>query len=197
MSPSYRSFCSSRSRLIRMASRVLSRSAGCTLLFQPPMTWALHAGQRASPLPTNRQQMPATKKKGGDGTCQAAAASRNPFYRIATRLASGPRHSVEALSFIRQCDDGPPLPTALDSRGIGRLLCRALTTICWAGAPIGSLHGRSPPCRTRSGLRSEESGESRNGIGGRWGVVAGGRRVRSGRRSAARYSDGEHGSYSL
>jgi hypothetical protein len=93
------------------------------------MTWALHAGQRASPLLTNRQQMPATKKKGGDGTCQAAAASRNPFYRIATRLASGPRHSVEALSFIRQCDDGPPLPTALDSRGIGRLLCRAL--ICY------------------------------------------------------------------
>jgi len=39
--------------------------------------------------------------------------------------------------------------------------------------------------------------DSRNGIGSRWGVVAGGRRVRSGRWSAGRYSDGEHGSYSL
>ena len=39
--------------------------------------------------------------------------------------------------------------------------------------------------------------DSRNGIGSRWGVVAGGRRVRSGRWSARRYSDGEHGSYSL
>jgi hypothetical protein len=39
--------------------------------------------------------------------------------------------------------------------------------------------------------------DSRNGIGSRWGVVAGGRRVRSVGWSAARYSDGEHGSYSL
>ena len=48
-----------------------------------------------------------------------------------------------------------------------------------------------------AGFEAKESGESRNGIGGRWGVVAGGRRIRSGRWSAARYSDGEHGNYSL
>jgi len=39
--------------------------------------------------------------------------------------------------------------------------------------------------------------KGRNDIGSRWGVVAGERRVRSGRWSAERYSDGEHGSYSL
>jgi len=46
-------------------------------------------------------------------------------------------------------------------------------------------------------FEAKGSDESRNGIGSRWGVVvAGGRRVRSGRWSAGRYSDGEHGSYS-
>ena len=48
----------------------------------------------------------------------------------------------------------------------------------------------------KQGSQAKESDESR-GIGGRWGVVAGGRRVRSGRWSARRYSDGEYGSYSL
>jgi hypothetical protein len=46
-------------------------------------------------------------------------------------------------------------------------------------------------------FEAKESDESRNGIGSRWGVVAGGRGVRSGRWSAERHSDGEHGSYSL
>jgi hypothetical protein len=47
-------------------------------------------------------------------------------------------------------------------------------------------------------FEAKGSDESRNGIGSRWGVVAGGRRVWSGRWSAGgRYSDGEHGSYSL
>jgi hypothetical protein len=45
-------------------------------------------------------------------------------------------------------------------------------------------------------FEAKGSDESRSGIGSRWGVVAGGRRVRSGRWSAGRYSDGEHGSYS-
>jgi len=45
-------------------------------------------------------------------------------------------------------------------------------------------------------FEAKGSNESRNGIGSRWGVVAGGWRVRSGRWSAGRYSDGEHGSYS-
>jgi hypothetical protein len=49
----------------------------------------------------------------------------------------------------------------------------------------------------RAKFEAKGSDESRNGIGSRWGVVAGGRRVRSGRWSAGRYSDGEHGSYSL
>ena len=45
-------------------------------------------------------------------------------------------------------------------------------------------------------FEAKGSDESRNGIGSRWGVVAG-RRVRSGRWSAERYSDREHDSYSL
>jgi hypothetical protein len=44
-------------------------------------------------------------------------------------------------------------------------------------------------------FEAKESDESRNGIGSRWGAVAGGRRGRSGRWSAGRYSDGEHGNY--
>ena len=39
--------------------------------------------------------------------------------------------------------------------------------------------------------------ESRNAIGSRWGIVADWRRVRSGRWSAERYADREHGSYFL
>jgi hypothetical protein len=46
-------------------------------------------------------------------------------------------------------------------------------------------------------FEAKESDESRSGIGSRWRVVAGGQRVRSGRWSAERYSDGEQGSYSL
>jgi hypothetical protein len=46
-------------------------------------------------------------------------------------------------------------------------------------------------------FEAKGSDESRNGIGSRWDVVAGGRRVRSGRCSAGQSSDGEHGSYSL
>jgi hypothetical protein len=44
-----------------------------------------------------------------------------------TRLASRPRHSVEAFSFalaLRR-SDAPSFPAALDCRGIGRLLRRA------------------------------------------------------------------------
>jgi hypothetical protein len=58
---------------------------------------------------------------------------------------------------------------------------------------MGGLHhvARQPK------FEAKGSDESRNRIGSRWGVVAGERRVRSGRWSAGRYSDGEHGSYSL
>jgi hypothetical protein len=44
---------------------------------------------------------------------------------VMTRLASGPRQSVEALSFLGSRSDDAPLPAALVSRGIGGLLCRA------------------------------------------------------------------------
>jgi hypothetical protein len=46
-------------------------------------------------------------------------------------------------------------------------------------------------------FEAKESGESRDGVGSRWGLVAGGWRIRGSRWSAGRYSDGEHGSYSL
>ena len=46
-------------------------------------------------------------------------------------------------------------------------------------------------------FETQGSDESLNGIGSRWGVVAGEWRVRSSSWSAGRYSDGEHGSYSL
>jgi hypothetical protein len=42
-------------------------------------------------------------------------------------------------------------------------------------------------------FETKESGESRNGFGGRWSVVARGwRRIRGGRWSDRRYADGEH-----
>jgi hypothetical protein len=43
---------------------------------------------------------------------------------------------------------------------------------------------------------AKKSGESRNGIGGRGGVVAGGRRVQGSRLPGRRYTDREHGNYS-
>jgi hypothetical protein len=45
-------------------------------------------------------------------------------------------------------------------------------------------------------FEAKESGESRDGIGSRWGFVAGGWRIRGSRWSAGRHSDGEHGNYS-
>src|SRR6516225_12044170 len=45
-------------------------------------------------------------------------------------------------------------------------------------------------------FEAKESDESRNGIGSRRGVVAGGRRVRGSRWSARRYTAGERGNYS-
>jgi len=63
-----------------------------------------------------------------------------------------------------------------------------------AGVKLGGLH-RVASCQPK--LEAKESEESCNGIGSCWGVVAGGRGVRSGRWSAARYSDGKHNGYSL
>jgi hypothetical protein len=62
-----------------------------------------------------------------------------------------------------------------------------------SGGEMGSLHHVAGQAK----FEAKGSDESRNGIGSRWGVVAGGRRDRSGRWFAGRYSDGEHGSYSL
>jgi hypothetical protein len=45
-------------------------------------------------------------------------------------------------------------------------------------------------------FEAKESGESRDGIGSRWGLVAGGWRIRGSRWFAGRYSDGEDGNYS-
>jgi hypothetical protein len=45
-------------------------------------------------------------------------------------------------------------------------------------------------------LEAKDSNENRNGIGGRWGVVASRRRIRGSRWSARRYTDGERGNYS-
>jgi hypothetical protein len=45
-------------------------------------------------------------------------------------------------------------------------------------------------------FEAKESGESRDGIGSRWGLVACGKRVRVSRCCAGRYSNGEHGNYS-
>ena len=42
-------------------------------------------------------------------------------------------------------------------------------------------------------FEAKESDESRHGIGSRWSVVAGGRRVQGSRWSGRRYTDGEHG----
>ena len=54
---------------------------------------------------------------------------------------------------------------------------------------MGGLHDVT----REAGFEAKESGESRNGIGSRWGVVAGGRRVRGSRWSGRRYTEGEHG----
>jgi hypothetical protein len=45
-------------------------------------------------------------------------------------------------------------------------------------------------------FEAKESRENRDGIGSRWGVVAGGWRIRCSRWSAGRCSEGEHGNYS-
>jgi hypothetical protein len=42
-------------------------------------------------------------------------------------------------------------------------------------------------------FEAKESGESRDGIGSRWGLVAGGWRIRGSRWSGRRYTGGEHG----
>jgi hypothetical protein len=56
-------------------------------------------------------------------------------------------------------------------------------------AEMGSLHHVAWQAK----LEAKGSNESRNGIGSRWGAVAGRRPVWSGCWSAGRYSDGEHG----
>jgi hypothetical protein len=69
-----------------------------------------------------------------------------------TRLASRPRHSVEAFSFalaLRR-SDAPSFPAALDCRGIGRLLhregakraCELLCALGHSSFPISPLFVR-------------------------------------------------------
>jgi hypothetical protein len=57
---------------------------------------------------------------------------------------------------------------------------------------MGGLHDVA----REANFEAKESDESRNGIGSRWGVVAGRRRVRGSRWYARRYTDGERGNYS-
>jgi hypothetical protein len=59
-----------------------------------------------------------------------------------------------------------------------------------------SLNGRFYDVAREASFEAKESGESRDGIGSRWGLVAGGWLIRGSRWSAGRYSDGEHGYYS-
>src|SRR6516164_3550294 len=68
---------------------------------------------------------------------------------------------------------------------------RTVDILLGAGGETGALHHAA----WQPKFEAKESDASRNGS--RWGVVAGGRRVRSSRWSAERYSDREHGSYSL
>jgi hypothetical protein len=59
-------------------------------------------------------------------------------------------------------------------------------------APIQFYMGGLHDVAREASFEAKESDESRNGIGSRWGVVAGGR-IRGSRWSARRYADGEHG----
>jgi len=78
----------------------------------------------------------------------------------------------------RASGPGPSLAPQPQGRGHTRLM--------------GGLHHVA----REASFEAKESDESRNGIGGRWGAVAGERRIRGSRWSARRYSDGEHGNYS-
>ena len=64
----------------------------------------------------------------------------------------------------------------------------------WLGAtPIGVYMGDLYHVAREASFEAKESDESRNGIGSRWGVVAGGRRIQDSRWCSRRYTDGERG----
>ena len=63
-------------------------------------------------------------------------------------------------------------------------------------APILFYMGGLHDVAHETSFEAKEPGESRHGIGSRWGVVAGGRRIRGSRWFAEQYSYGEHGNYS-
>ena len=78
---------------------------------------------------------------------------------------------------------------------------KAQTRLIWynlvgSGHPIRVYMGGLHHVARKASFEAKESGESRDGIGSRWGLVAGGWRIRGSRWSAGRYSDGEHGNYS-
>jgi hypothetical protein len=77
---------------------------------------------------------------------------------------------------------------ALEGGAQARLICYNLI----ASEPRASEWEVHHVAREAS-FEAKESDESRNGIGSRWGVVAGGRRIGGSRWSGRRYTDGELG----
>ena len=69
----------------------------------------------------------------------------------------------------------------------------------WLGAtPIRVYMGGLYHVAREASFEAKQSDKSRNGIGSRWGVVAGGRRIHGNSWSGRGYTDGEHrtGNYS-
>jgi hypothetical protein len=87
-----------------------------------------------------------------------------------------------------------PPPWSLEGRSAGG--ADLLQSVWLRATPIEVYTGDLHHVAREASFEAKESDESRNGIGSRWGVVAGGRRIQDSRWSAGRYSDGEHGNYS-
>jgi hypothetical protein len=68
-----------------------------------------------------------------------------------------------------------------------------LLKFVWLGGRTQSIYMGGLHDAREASFEAKESGESRNGIGSRWGVVSGGQRIQGNRWYGRRYTDREHG----
>ena len=84
-----------------------------------------------------------------------------------------------------------PPPLSLEGGAQAGLICYSLFGL--GAAPIQFYMGGLHDVAREASFEAKESDENRHGIGSRWSVVAGGRRIQGSRWSGRRYTDGEHG----
>jgi hypothetical protein len=114
--------------------------------------------------------------------------SRDGGHRFIDLGSSASSDGCASAVFRRRCRRIGPLEGGAKA-GV-HLLQSVLARAVLIAFYMGGLHDVA-----REAFEAKESGES-NGTGGRWGLVAGGKRMRGSRWSAGRYTDGEHGNYS-